>query len=280
MPIVTISRGSYSRGKEVAEKLSRKLGYDCVSRDILLEASAQFNIPEIKLVRALHDAPTVLERFTYGKERYLAYLRSSLLQHVLKDNVVYHGLAGHYFLQDIPHVLKVRIIADIENRVKEEMKRENISAAEARHVLKKDDEERRKWGLHVYGIDTWDPSLYDMVLHIDRLTVEDAVHILFETIHKPVFQTTPTSQKIICDLALSAKVLANLVTIAPKVNVRSEEGVVVITNTDSALSLTSDLISEIKNIARKVEGVKEVILNGITKGPTQQNHINPFHNIG
>ena len=56
----------------------------------------------------------------------------SLLQHVLKDNVVYHGLAGHYFLQDIPHVLKVRIIADIEDRVEEEeMKRENISAAEA-----------------------------------------------------------------------------------------------------------------------------------------------------
>jgi cytidylate kinase len=280
MPIVTISRGSYSRGKEVAEKLARKLGYDCVSRDILLEASAEFNIPEIKLVRALHDAPTVLERFTYGKERYLAYLRSSLLQHVLKDNVVYHGLAGHYFLQDIPHVLKVRIIADIEDRVKEEMKRENISAAEARHVLKKDDEERRKWGLQIYGIDTWDSNLYDMVLHISRLTVEDAVDILFETMQKPAFQTTPTSQKILCDLALSANVLAKLIAIAPKINVRSENGVVFITNTDSALSLTSDLVGEIKEIALKVEGVREVILTGITKGPTQQNHINPFHNIG
>jgi cytidylate kinase len=280
MPIVTISRGSYSRGKEVAEKLARKLGYDCVSRDILLEASAEFNIPEIKLVRALHDAPTVLERFIHGKERYLSYLRSALLHTVLKDNVVYHGLAGHYFLQDIPHVLKVRIIADIENRVKEEMRRENISAADARHVLEKDDEERRKWGLQIYGIDTWDPNLYDMVLNVTRLKVEDAVDIISEAIKKPAFKTTPTSQKILCDLALSANVLANLITIAPKVNVRSEDGVVVITNTDSALSLTSDLISEIKEIARKVEGVKEVILNGITKGPTQQNHINPFHNIG
>jgi cytidylate kinase len=280
MPIVTISRGSYSRGKDVAEKLARELGYDCVSRDILLEASAEFNIPEIKLVRALHDAPTVLERFTYGKERYLAYLRSSLLQHVLKDNVVYHGLAGHYFLQDIPHVLKVRIIADIEDRVKEEMKRENISAAEARHVLKKDDEERRKWGLQIYGIDTWDSNLYDLVLHISRLTVEDAVDILVKTIQKPSFQTTPTSQKILRDVALSANVLANLIAIAPKINVRSENGVVFITNTDSALSLTSDLVGEIKQIALKVEGVKKVILNGITKGPTQQNHINPFHNIG
>jgi hypothetical protein len=113
MPIITISRGSYSRGKEVAEKLAQKLGYKCISRDILLEASEQFNIPEIKLIRAIHDAPSVLERFTHGKERYVAYIRSTLLKHVQKDNVVYHGLAGHYFLLGISHVIKVRIMADL-----------------------------------------------------------------------------------------------------------------------------------------------------------------------
>jgi len=280
MSIITISRGSYSRGKEVAEKLARKLGYDCISRDILLEASSEFNIPEIKLIRALHDAPTVLERFTYGKERYLAYLRSALLQHVLKDNVVYHGLAGHYFLQDIPHVLKVRIIADIRDRVKEEMKRENISESEARYVLKKDDEERRKWGIQIYGIDNWEPSLYDMVLHVHRLTVEDVVDILFETIQKPAFQTTSASQKIVSDLALSAKVLASLATIAPKVGVWSDDGVVFMTTTYNELSLTPEVISEVKDIAMKVPGVKEVTLNGSTKQPSQQDYINPFHNIG
>ena len=50
MPIITISRGSYSRGKAVAEKLAAKLGYELVSRDVLLEASDEFNIPEIKLI--------------------------------------------------------------------------------------------------------------------------------------------------------------------------------------------------------------------------------------
>ena len=67
MAIITISRGSYSRGKEVAEKLAQDLGYQVLSRDILLEASERFNIPEIKLVRAIHDAPSIFERFTYGK---------------------------------------------------------------------------------------------------------------------------------------------------------------------------------------------------------------------
>jgi len=279
MSIITISRGSYSRGKEVAEKLARKLGYDCVSRDILLEASDEFNIPEIKLVRALHDAPTVLERFTHGKERYVSYLRSALLQRVLKDNVVYHGLAGQYFLRDIPHVLKVRITADMEDRVKEEMKRENISAEEALYILKKDDEERRGWGLKVYGTDTWDDRLYDMVLHIKKLTVEDAVEILFETVQKPIFQTTPESHKIISNLALSAKVQTSLMKIAQMVKVTADDGVVIIGNIDDSLTVKKEVLAEIKKRAGNVEGVKEIIF-ALIAAREQNNHINPFHNIG
>jgi cytidylate kinase len=278
MAIITISRGSYSRGKEVAEKLARKLGYECISRDILLEASEEFNIPEIKLVRALHDAPTILERFHRGKERYISYIRSALLQHVQSDNVVYHGLAGHYFLDQIPHVLKVRIIADMEDRVKQEMARENISAEKALYILKKDDEERRKWSLQIYNTDTWDSRLYDMVLHIKTLTVDDAVEILYETVQKPIFQTTPESRKIIADQALAAKIQANLVEIAPAVKVIADGGKVHIDSSGTSLNLENKVLAEIKRIAEKEEGVKEVILNlGSTK---QQDHINPFHNIG
>ena len=36
MSIITISRGCYSRGKEVGEKLAQALGYECTSREILL----------------------------------------------------------------------------------------------------------------------------------------------------------------------------------------------------------------------------------------------------
>lgn len=51
MAIITISRGSYSKGKEVAEKVAEKLGYTCISRDLLVEASRQFDIPEMRLGR-------------------------------------------------------------------------------------------------------------------------------------------------------------------------------------------------------------------------------------
>ena len=88
MAIITISRGSYSKGKEIAEKTAQALGYECLSRDILIEASREFNIPEIKLVRAIHDAPNMLERLGLGKKKYIAYIRSALLKHFLNDNIV------------------------------------------------------------------------------------------------------------------------------------------------------------------------------------------------
>ena len=94
------------------------LNYECLSRDVVLETCAEFNNPEIKLVRALHDAPSILERFLHGKERYLSYFNYSLLKHLKQDNIVCHGLAGHYFLPHIANVLKVRIISDMEDRAK------------------------------------------------------------------------------------------------------------------------------------------------------------------
>jgi len=166
MAVITISRGSYSRGKEVAEKVAQKIGCECIAREIILEASEEFNIPEVKLIRAIHDSPSILNRFAYGKEKYIAYIQEALLKHFQKDNVVYHGLAGHFFVRGISHVLKVRIIADLEERIRLEMEREGISKKEASHILKKDDKERKKWSKHLYGIDTWDPSLLKLFISL------------------------------------------------------------------------------------------------------------------
>ena len=70
MPVITISRGSYSRGKEVAEKVAEQLGCLCTSREAILTASLMYRIPEIGLVRAIKDAPSILDGFSYEKERW------------------------------------------------------------------------------------------------------------------------------------------------------------------------------------------------------------------
>lgn len=256
MSIITISRGSYRLGKEVAEKVAQKLRFECISRDVLIEALNQFHIPEIKLVRKIHDATSILERFSYGKERYIANIRAALLKHLKKDNVVYHGLAGHFFVKGISHVFKVRIIAGMETRVKEEMKRENISAKEARYILKKDDEERRKWSLYLYGIDTWNPSLYDMVLNIDAISVDDAVDIISNTIKLPCFQTTSEGQRQVENLALAAQVQATMFEF-PTANVSAKDGSVLV-SLKAPVDQQEEITLNIENLIRKIPEVKEI----------------------
>ena len=257
MSIITISRGSYSKGKEVAEKVAQRMGYQCISRDIVLEASEEFHVPKLKLVRAIHDAPSILDSFTYGKEKYIAYIQLALLRYFNKDNVVYHGLAGHFFVKDISHVLKCRIIADIQDRVKLEMAQEGISKEEALDILKNDDEERRKWSKTLYGIDTRDSSLYDLVLHIHKITVDDAVDIICHTAGLKNFQTTPDSKRAMDDLLLSAEVKAALMEIKVGIEVSAQNGVVFV-KTETPVTREHALIVDIEKTAKKIPGVKEV----------------------
>jgi len=266
MAIITISRGSYSKGKQIAEKVSQKLGYECISRDVLLEASKEFNIPEVKLVRAIHDAPSILGRFAYGKEKYVAFIRAALLRRFQENNIVYCGLAGHFFVSGVSHVLKVRILADFQNRVRLEMAREEISDKQAAHILKHDDDERRKWSKHLYGIDTWDPYLYDLVIHVRKINIDHAVDIICNTAKQEDFAATPESQKEIEELALAAEVKAAIVNFKPDVEVSASDGTVMI-KTAIIESKEGAIIRKIEDVARSVPGINDVKFQVIHMDP-------------
>ena len=265
MGVVTISRGSYSKGKEIAEKLAEKLEYDCISREILLQASDQFNVKEAKLIRALHDAPSFFSRFKHGKEKFTAFIHEVFLGYIQKDNVIYHGLAGHYFARGIPNVLKVRINSTLEERIKEEMRRENISEEEARHLLIKDDEERRKWGISLYGIDTHNCELYDVVLQIDKMQVNDAVEILFNIANRPCFQTTPEFRMISKDKYLAAKAYSTIVDKFPEAIVKCKDTVVYV-SVESDLSQEKKISDQIKVLLENIAEIKEVMVGVIPIG--------------
>ena len=204
MSIITISRGSYTHGGEVAEKVAKKLGYECISREILLEISDEFNITEIKLTRAIRDAPTFLEKYSFGREKYINYIRLAILKALSKDKMVYHGFAGQFFVKDIPHVLKIRIIADMDHRIECMMKRVGVSRKKAETMVIEVDDERKAWSKKLYGIDTWDSRLYDLVINIEKLSIDYAVEMICETVKLKAFQTTKKSQKLMDDLVLEA----------------------------------------------------------------------------
>jgi cytidylate kinase len=274
MAIITIARECCSHGAEIAEKTAAMLGYECISREVLLEAAYFFNIPEQKLLHSIHDAPSVLERLTHGREKYLAYIRAALLEHVKKDNIVYHGHAGHLLIPEVTHVLKVRLFASESDRIALLQKEQKMSREEALTFLKNEDRQRIDWTRYIYNRDIHDLELYDLIINLTQLRIQDACDIICQAARSDIYATTPASQKLVLDLAVSSHVKAALQDICDA-EVSADNGVVhirvagqKIRKTGSVPSdlqqqvrekMRQDLNREIVQITRRIPDVKEVV---------------------
>lgn len=259
MSIITISRRSFSQGSKVAEKVADKLGYDCFSREILLDASNRYNIPELKLSHALEDSPGILDKFSYGREKYLAYIRAALLKKLQSDNVVYHGYAGHLTLQGISHVLKTQLIGNIEDRINLYIKETGGTREKAVEFLNKLDDQRRKWAKSLHGIDNWNSTLFDLVVNMNRMGVNEAAEVITGTVGMQCFQTSPESQKRMDDLCLAVEVKAALMETRPDAEVSAKNGSVHIETKDDVEDehLNQEIKQELNDLIREIPGVKE-----------------------
>jgi cytidylate kinase len=262
MSVIAVARASYSHGKEIAERVARELKYDCISQEIISLASQKFDIPENWLKKAVENTPTIRDRFSYGKKKYVAYIRAALLECAAKDNVVYHGLVGQFLLEGIPNVLKVLISATIEERVKIFMERENVSKAHALKTIKKFDKERRKWAMYFHDKDPWQLNLYDLGLVVGRLSVGDAVDKILATVSLPSFQTTAESQRILANESLAARIKSDLMNFYSDVEVSVEDHTVIV-HIKRSMAQEEALTEDIRAILQEMPGVKEVRVNVI-----------------
>jgi len=223
MGIITISRGCYSHGKEIAETVAKRLGYECVSREILLEAAKYFNVPEGELLKSIFDPPSFFERLTHGKDTYLSYIRAALLEHIKNDNVVYHGYAGHLLLADLPCVFKLRVLARMQERVEMVGRLKNTSVQEATREIESEDRRRLQWAKLVYNADLNDPRLYDLSVQIGPLTISDASDIVCNALTSSAYRIDGSHLQKIGDLAVASHVQALLQPYNP-VEVTAESG--------------------------------------------------------
>ena len=259
MAIIVISRGNFTRGKEVAEKTAAKLGYRCISREILLEASEEFDIPEVKLIRSLDQVPSLLDRMSQKARKYVTYIQSALLHNLQQENVVYHGFAGHFFVKENPHVVKVRVNSEMADRVSLVMERDGISEKQALAFLRKIDVLRKKWSLKLYGMDPEDPRHYDLVLSLNRLTVDDAADIICQVSRLPQFVSTSETKRAMDDLVLAADARTLLLGMKSDPEVWAHDGYLYVKKGRSDVP-DQDLVKKLGEIAEKLPEARGIEL--------------------
>ena len=210
MPIITIYQGASGEGQELAESVAEALGYRCVGREVLVEASRSYGIPEAKLHEIVEKGPYWWERLMEDLQRYRMALQAALCELAHDGKLVYHGHLGHELLSGIGHVLKVLLTAPIEFRVEQVCVRQKLTDAAARHYIDELDRARTRRLTAMFGADWRDPNRYDVILNMGKMRRDGAKRLIIEAAKLGEYQPTPASTQAFNDLALSSRVHATL----------------------------------------------------------------------
>lgn len=183
--VITISRERGSRGQQVAEALSKALGYDLFHNEIL-----ESMIKESRNTRVLLE--TLDEKGMNIVEDLVAALvhehhlwpdeYSKVLLRVLNTigrhgNAVILGRGANFALKNI-NALRVRIVAPDALRCKVVQEEQDLNAEDARNMMVSTDANRTAFIRRYFNADTEDPANYDLVLNTGTLSVEKAVRII------------------------------------------------------------------------------------------------------
>jgi len=259
MTMITISRGTFVGGKALAERLAERLGYPCLSREqALAHAAKEYGIAKEDLDAALTEPSILWEQLPGKRIAYLKCITAIILQRAEEGNLIYHGHAGHLLLRGISHVLRVRVVADMEFRIKAAMDRLKVSRDQAFAEIEKIDNKRRKWNRFLYGIEWEDPHLYDVVLNLERISIEGACETIIQMSALDEFKISPASQKALENVTLGSRVWAALAqndrTRKVAVKVSAEGGRVTIEGSVGS----QKVVEAIPEVVRQVEGVREI----------------------
>lgn len=258
MPIITISRGSGSGGRLLAESLSRRLDFELVSREDVVHEAAHFGASEEELRTALLKPPGIWSRFSHQRRRYLAFVQAALCERVKGGRVVYHGNAGHLLLPGASNLLCIRLLAPLDFRVRMLHEVAAMNADQARAEIERVDKERQTWSRFLYGVDLLDPTLYDLTVNLRTLELDDAVELVAVAASSSRFQPTEESRRAMANLLLSSRVRAALAkderTLSAEVEVWADDGVVSLRGRLRPASLVDAVLT----VAGQVEGVKRL----------------------
>ncbi|MBI4607547.1 MAG: cytidylate kinase family protein [Candidatus Rokubacteria bacterium] len=260
MGIVTFSHEMGAGGPEIGTALAQRLGYRYVDQELISDAARRYGLLEDKLSHLDEAKPSLFERFDAETRRYLTVIQTALYEFAESDNVILMGRGGQWLLRGIPHVLRVRVAAAFELRVKRVLKKmtgqmgEGANPRSVTDMVRRDDMEKLGRMRYLYDVDLRDPALYDLVLNTEKLTIEAAVEQLAGLVRRPELATTTAGQQIVADRALASRVQVALVTHPDtrkyRIAVEAKGGVITLEGT-SALEPAAD-------VTRGVPGVVQV----------------------
>lgn len=258
--IVTISHQMGAGGPEIGMAAAKRIGYRYVDQDLISDAARRYGLAEEKLSHLDESKPSLFERFDVETRRYITVIQTALLEFAEADNIVQMGRGGQWLLRGIPHVLRVRIAAPFEQRVRNWIRRtaeltgETPNQRAATDFVRRDDNDRAGRMKYLYEVDISDPALYDVVINTEKLAYDAAVQVIEGLARRPELQTTDAGREIVASRVLASRVQVALATHPEtrkhRITVEAKDGVVTLEGTAA--------LDRAVEVARSVPGVRLV----------------------
>ena len=260
MAIVTMSHEIGAGGPEIGQQLAERLGCRYVDHELISNAATRYGLLEEKLSHLDESKPSLFERFDAETRRYITVIQTALYDFAEQDNVVLMGRGGQWLLRGIPHVLRVRVMAPFDVRVKRLTKKlagpmgEQTNPRTVTELVRRDDAEKAGRMRYLYEVGITDPSLYDLVVNTEKLSTAAVVGLLEGAVGQAELSATPASSQLVADRSLASRVQVALATHPEtrkyRITVEARAGVVTLEGTAA--------LDDAMDVARGVDGVRDV----------------------
>lgn len=183
--IITINREFGTGGREIAHKLGNILGIKVYDKGLLDSIAEHFNTSTEEIEKVNNGNQSWWEEFannyrwSFGSNRavnqhvtskkiYLA--EEKILKEIAaKESCVIVGRGGFHIFKDNPNAVKILLVADLDARVKRLCDSMDLSATEARKMIKDIDDRRERYTKKYTGVSRYDAHNYDFVLNVTNL---------------------------------------------------------------------------------------------------------------
>lgn len=201
-----------SHGKRVAEGVASALDAALIHYEIIDHLGDRNRVRKSHVVRLL-DQGDQIDRPLTPEETLPTILSATEILDIaaIPENVVLRGWGAVALLREVPHVVRVRITAPLEVRVRNLMASvRDADEAAVREEIRLFDEAHAAVMKRHFGVDFRDPDLYDLVLDTSELPPAECAQCVVDFSRDQRFTETRTSRMRLVSLTTAAHVRALL----------------------------------------------------------------------
>lgn len=204
MPLIAMTREMGSLGKDVAVGIAERTQRKVVYHEIIEPIANKMRLRKSHVERFLDGKSGLWERLTTDKTSLSIFTADETFRFLRDGSTgVIRGWGAVHLLKDVPHVIRVRICAPLETRIRRMMERlatDNREAVE--NEIEISEEAHSAITRRHFGVNWRDPEHYDLVLSTERLSVEECVDEIECMTKKRRFQETPESIRMVENMAV------------------------------------------------------------------------------